>query len=208
MIQGANKLVKDYTFNVNAPLGKGQYSTVYKAQSRVDKQLYALKVMPLNEIRRDVSYAEIVENEFKIFTALEATKDSHHLVHLIEWFRTEKYLYMVTEYCDGGDMEHNLSKSGPFTECQVIEYLRQFITGYLEVHKLKIMHRDLKLSNLMLHNNKLKITDFGFSKVFDKFYDPLRHSIKGTPLTMAPQVFRGDDYTEKCDVWSIGIIVF
>ncbi len=208
MHSGTSKLVKDYIFNIDTPLGKGQFSTVYKAQNKIDKNIFALKVMPLNEINRDISFAEIVENEFKVFTALEATKTCQYIVHLIEWFRTEKYLYMVTEFCDGGDLEQYSKKKGPLPESKVIEILRQFITGYLEVHKLKIMHRDIKLSNLMLHKGKLKITDFGFSKIFEKFYEPVRHSIKGTPLTMAPQVFRGDDYTEKCDVWSLGVVLY
>eukprot|EP01017_Pseudomicrothorax_dubius_P050976 TRINITY_DN9738_c0_g1_i2.p1 TRINITY_DN9738_c0_g1~~TRINITY_DN9738_c0_g1_i2.p1 ORF type:complete len:700 (+),score=108.36 TRINITY_DN9738_c0_g1_i2:167-2266(+) len=112
------------------------------------------------------------------------------------------------EFCNGGDLQKVLQDNGPLPETKVIDYLRQFIEGYKELHQKKIMHRDLKLQNLLIHDGILKISDFGFSKLFDKFSHPVRHSIKGTPLTMSPQVFKGDAYTEKCDVWSLGIILY
>eukprot|EP01017_Pseudomicrothorax_dubius_P019534 TRINITY_DN2148_c0_g1_i5.p1 TRINITY_DN2148_c0_g1~~TRINITY_DN2148_c0_g1_i5.p1 ORF type:complete len:639 (+),score=86.01 TRINITY_DN2148_c0_g1_i5:150-2066(+) len=204
----ANKLVKNYVFNVNEPIGKGKYSTVYLAQNTEDRNLYALKVMPLAEIRQNMEYSEIIENEIKVLSYLQEVT-SPYLVHLIEWFRTEKFLYVVMEYCDGGDFEKILAtKNGPVPESRVIQLLSQFVLGYQQIHQKKIMHRDLKLSNLMLHQDRLKISDFGFSKLVEKLQNPMVHSIKGTPLTMAPQVFRGDEYSEKCDVWSLGVLLY
>ena len=70
---------------------------------------------------------------------------------------------------------------------------------------MKIIHRDLKLENILLNNNlDAKISDFGFAK----FINSIENSQAGTPLTMAPEVHNNLPYNEKCDIWSLGIIIY
>ena len=71
----------------------------------------------------------------------------------------------------------------------------------------KIVHRDLKLANILLTEDfTIKVADFGFAKLLED--NSLTSSVVGTPLTMAPEVLDNKDYDEKCDIWSLGIILF
>ena len=70
---------------------------------------------------------------------------------------------------------------------------------------MKIMHRDLKLENILLNNNlDAKLSDFGVAK----FMNNMENSCVGTPLYMAPEVKNDENYNEKCDIWSLGIIIY
>ncbi len=88
----------------------------------------------------------------------------------------------------------------------ILEALVEMHTERADIGKKKIAHRDLKPANILISaNNELKLADFGFSKDFS---DGWLKSFIGSPVTMAPEVLRRDRYTEKCDVWSLGVITY
>jgi serine/threonine protein kinase len=70
-----------------------------------------------------------------------------------------------------------------------------------------IMHRDLKPSNIMLHNGTIRLGDFGFCKSLESQRD-LAQTMLGSPIYMAPEVLRGEIYTVKADIWSLGVVVY
>jgi serine/threonine-protein kinase ULK/ATG1 len=72
---------------------------------------------------------------------------------------------------------------------------------------LRIVHRDLKLSNILIHNGEAKIADFGFSKILEA-EDQLLQTFAGSPLYMSYQILKQMNYTSKCDIWSLGIIYY
>lgn len=78
------------------------------------------------------------------------------------------------------------------------------------LYKRSIIHRDLKPENILIHNGKAKIADFGFAKVidFNKRDEAAVNTSVGTPYYMAPQIISGQEYSIKCDVWSLGIMLF
>ena len=69
------------------------------------------------------------------------------------------------------------------------------------------MHRDLKPSNILMHNGKIKLGDFGFCKSLENQRD-LAQTMLGSPIYMAPEVLRGEIYTIKADIWSLGVVVY
>ena len=72
---------------------------------------------------------------------------------------------------------------------------------------MKIVHRDLKLANILINNDLVvKLGDFGFAKHFED--NSLLQSYCGTPITMAPEILKREKYNEKCDIWSLGIILY
>lgn len=71
---------------------------------------------------------------------------------------------MVTQFCDSGDLEQLLEKKNKFSEPESVFYLKQIMSGFMELHRHKIMHRDFKLANIFLHQGNLIIGDFGFAK--------------------------------------------
>lgn len=91
-------------------------------------------------------------------------------------------------------------------EVQACKHMRQILRGYRELERLKIVHRDLKPANILTKGNCLKIADFGMSKLQEG--GELLRSHVGTPYYMSPQVLQSIHYTSKCDIWSLGVILY
>lgn len=115
-------------------------------------------------------------------------------------------IYIVMEYCDGGDVSKIIGK--PMKEESVKYYFSQLINGIKYLNEHKIIHRDIKPKNLLLTNNKqiLKICDFGLAK--DKTGLSKIYTICGSPLYMAPEMFNEKCYDDTVDIWSMGIIMY
>lgn len=75
------------------------------------------------------------------------------------------------------------------------------------LNKYSIMHRDLKPDNIFFHNGNLKLGDFGFCKTLGKEND-MASTMLGSPIYMAPEVLKGEIYTSKADIWSLGVVLF
>ncbi len=88
------------------------------------------------------------------------------------------------------------------------EALKQIVLGFRELTKIGIVHRDLKPANILVNRGLLKLADFGFAKFVDTSENALLKSCVGTPLYMAPQILRRENYSTKCDVWSVGVIFY
>lgn len=85
-------------------------------------------------------------------------------MHLYEFMETTHNYYLVIQYCNNGDLEEYLKKMGNLGEDEAVYFLMQMMNGFRILHKNKIMHRDVKLANLFLQNDKIVIGDFGFAK--------------------------------------------
>jgi serine/threonine protein kinase len=103
-------------------------------------------------------------------------------------------------------METYLKKMGKLAEEEAVYFLMQIMNGFQTLHKNKIMHRDVKLANLFLQDDKIVIGDFGFAK---QGVDVTKTKL-GTPITMAPELLSstGGVYTNKADLWSIGVCFY
>jgi len=98
--------------------------------------------------------------------------------------KTANHYYLILEFCNGGDMLGKLKKQKKIEENLVIKYLCQILTGFQTLVKHKIMHRDFKLANILLHDDNIKIADFGFSKLLNQ--EDYTTTMLGSPLNMAP----------------------
>lgn len=86
--------------------------------------------------------------------------------------------------------------------------MNQFLLGYQQIHEQGLIHRDLKPANLLLtHCNTLKIADFGFGIKAEEVLKPSKYNV-GSPLYMAPESLRRNEYSYKTDIWAIGVIFF
>jgi serine/threonine protein kinase len=127
-------------------------------------------------------------------------------VNFYEEFEELDSRFMVCEYCSGGTLEAYIEshkRKINIDECRNIIF--EIAIGVYFLHKNGMTHRDLKGDNILIHNGKYKIADFGFS-----IDDSVMQSMLGTPLYMAPEIIErpGEAYTNKVDVWSLAVILY
>jgi serine/threonine-protein kinase ULK/ATG1 len=164
-------------------------------------------------INRDFYLIEALKKELSIMKFIS----SENSVKLIEDFETEDNYNFVMELCDS-DLDEELKKNVKkkdigFNELEVYEIMTQFNNVFLKMQKERIIHRDLKLKNILIKYNKdipylgfaIKLSDFGFSKFMDS---DLTGTNLGSPATKAPEIMIGKEYNAKADLWSVGVIIF
>eukprot|EP01017_Pseudomicrothorax_dubius_P049512 TRINITY_DN9212_c0_g5_i2.p1 TRINITY_DN9212_c0_g5~~TRINITY_DN9212_c0_g5_i2.p1 ORF type:complete len:347 (-),score=110.78 TRINITY_DN9212_c0_g5_i2:109-1149(-) len=103
---------------------------------------------------------------------------------------------------------NKLQKKGRFSEEEVMDILQQICEAFLEMKKFNVIHRDLKPANILVHKDKVKIADLGFAKTVQNFQSAINTSTVGSPIYMSPQVLMRQNYSSKCDIWSLGIILY
>jgi len=141
--------------------------------------------------------------------------DHPNIVRLEEVYRSESAVYLVQELCEGGDLFHwignraECKKEGLPSEERCADIMRQLLSGMRYLHSKGIVHRDLKLENVLFKTKhadaRVKIIDFGLSKHFKA--GETHDEYVGSLYTMAPEVI-WRNYDERCDVWSLGVIAF
>ena len=186
-------------------LGEGSYGHVYKAKRLSDNNIYAVKVVDLSKLtRREI---EDSVNEIRLM----ASFTSPFLIRFYEAFCDQKRLCIVTEYAKLGDLstliERRQKKRKPFPEIMIWRFLLQLLEGLRVLHSCGVVHRDLKSANVLLSApDLLKIGDLGISTVLHQ--RQLAKTQIGTPLYLAPEVWRRLPYDQKCDMWSLGVLLF
>lgn len=135
--------------------------------------------------------------------------DHPHIIRIFEFFTDDKNFYLITEYCEGGDIFSMIQKASSFSERTAIRIMKQVINAVLYCHLNGIVHRDIKSDNILFLkndiNSPIKLIDFGISVKFEK--DTKLKEKTGTVLYIAPEVISGD-YDEKCDIWSCGVLLY
>ena len=215
-------------YRFDKEIGKGAFSMVYLATKTDTGERYAIKRIDKSFVT-DKRYKKYLNNEIFI---LNNTKHEN----IIKFFgvkSTMNYLYLIFEYCDGGDLQSCLNKymdkyNKPFPE-EIVQYImKQIISGFVYLHGREILHRHIKLENILVQfkseedkNNlnmlktDIKITDFGFSRYLKG--DNLAKSVLGNPINMDPKILRkmarieNDSdfgYDQKADIWSLGTITY
>ena len=157
-----------------------------------------------------------------------------NIVKFQEVKKTKKHYYIIMEYCNGGELSKALEKyvnkyGKPFPEELVQHFMRQIISAFKYIHERKIIHRDVKLDNILLHFENeedlknfdlmkatVKIIDFGFACKISK--TGLQYTVLGSPINMDPIILKKLNsstkkskqlgYSEKADIWSIGTICY
>ena len=210
-------------------LGKGSFGEVFLSTRKGKSQYFATKKMDRKNTDKP-SIRKYFENEIKLLNSL-----NHPNIVKLEALRaTKDHYYIVMEYVNGGCLTDCLNKykakfRNPFPE-QIVQYLmRQIVDAINYIHNLKIIHRDLKLDNIMVHfdneNDKnalnmmratIKIIDFGFAIQMSK--SELAYSALGSPINMDPLILqkftkKGGNinnlgYDSKADIWSLGTICY
>ena len=210
-------------------LGKGTFGEVYLTKKINSNNIYATKKLK-KALVDDPRYVKYFNNEISILKKLF----HENIIRLNDLKMTANHYYIIMEYCNGGSLLQNLNKykelyHHAFTE-EIVQYImRQVISAVRYIHSQKIIHRDLKLDNILvnyLNKNdfdsvnllkaKIKIIDFGFAST--KEDNLLFSTAIGSPLNMDPLILRKFNagrtqtndlyYDEKADIWSIGALCY
>ena len=212
--QTQDRNILNNRYELKKKIGEGSYGIVYKAKDlKNDNNLVAIKQVSKMKINRDLYLIEALKKELSIMRFISCDNS----VKLIEDFQTEENYNFVMELCDS-DLDDELkkyikNKKRGFNELEVYEIMTQFNKVFSKMQEEHIIHRDLKLKNIMLkYNNNIpyigfiiKLSDFGFSKFMDS---DLTGTNLGSPATKAPEIMIGKDYNAKADLWSVGVIMF
>lgn len=180
-------------------IGKGSFSKIYRGKCKKTNKEIAIKKVSLSHSKK---IKKLLKRE------IECMKDLDHpnIVKLIEVIEDSKYIYIILEYCKVGDLSKFLNKRS-LKERIAKVFLRQIAQGLFYLRQHNIVHRDLKPHNILLTEQyTLKITDFGLSKFVYK--QQMFETLCGTPLYMAPEILNYNKYTDKADLWSIGVILY
>lgn len=187
-------------------IGRGNFGTVYLVKNLAENKLYVAKKIPLDalsekEIESTISEAQLLKN-----------LDNPNIVAYKNSFSEKGTLIIVMEYCDQGDLatQIKLRKEAkkPFTEAEIMHWFVQICLAMQYIHSKRILHRDLKTSNIFITgNNCLKIGDFGISKVLQGTLEAAM-TVVGTPYYMSPEICQSKPYTLKSDIWALGCLLY
>ena len=206
-------------------IGKGNYGEVFLTQKKGRPEYYATKKM------NRVAF-EQPENKKRLLYEIQILSHLNHpnIIKYCGLKKTINHWYLITEFCNGGSLLDNLKKymstyGKPFPEV-IVQYLMKQIVGAIQyLHFNKIIHRDLKLDNILVNfpsdydknslnmmNCTIKIIDFGFATLLN---GPLTYTALGTPTNMDPTILENiktgipnAGYNKKADIWSLGTLCY
>lgn len=181
-------------------LGRGSYGTVYLIQDEKTNKKYALKKIPYKK-----DYIKSCDNELKILKIVK----SDYIVGIVEYFIKNNYLNIIMEYAPYGDLRQYMEKykNKMISDRTLKKITISVIKGLKELNKFGIIHRDIKPSNILICDNyKIKLTDFGISKIIKNKY--AAYTKIGTPYYMSPEMISGYGYSYPVDYWSLGCIIY
>ena len=196
-------MIREY--QILEKIGKGTFGTVYKVKKYNESFLYVIKQIPLNELTEE--QIKQVNTEAKLLSLI----NSNFVVKYFESFIDNYELFIVMEYCDNGDLYHFLQeqqiKSTPLKEDLVWQIFIKITLGLSTIHKMKILHRDLKTLNIFLNKDMgVKIGDLGIAKQLNQ--GSFANTLIGTPYYISPEMCEDKPYNQKSDVWALGCILY
>ncbi|KAI5622110.1 unc-51 like autophagy activating kinase 1a, partial [Silurus asotus] len=202
--------VGNFEFNRKDLVGHGAFAVVFKGRHKQRHEIeVAVKCINKKNLAKSHSFPG---KEIKILKDLK----HENIVGLLDFQEISGCVYLVMEYCNGGDLAEYLHSKGCLSEDTIRSIVKQ-IAGALSVLRNKgIVHRDLKPQNILLshsagrrvspNNICIKLADFGFARYL--WGNMMAATLCGSPMYMAPEVIMSHTYNAKADLWSVGTIVF
>ena len=189
------------SFQVLEEIGSGSFGTVYKVIKKDSNQMFAMKRLSrkLLSKKKMLKYAI---SESKIMKDL----DHKFIIKLHYSFECTNYLYLVIEYCPGGDLG-SLIESGPLPEAKARAFLAEIVVGLEYLHHHDIIYRDLKPDNILLDTNShVKLADFGIA-TNDNQKEQAISTLIGSPAYISPEILCYEQLTKASDIYALGIVM-
>ncbi|CAD8135760.1 unnamed protein product [Paramecium pentaurelia] len=195
------KVVENYT--LIEVIGSIQNGKVYKAINININSFVAIKIFEIEQFREVPKLEELTMNEILTLTII----NNPCVVKFIEILKSFHHYYFVYEYCNDSTLEAIIQEKGVQTEKVAFYYFRQLVQAFQSLVSENIILRNLKPSNIMLHNDQIKLGGFRFCKGMNAPQD-LSLTMVGSLNYMAPEILKGQEYSVKADIWSLGCVLY
>ncbi|XP_036438240.1 serine/threonine-protein kinase Nek1 isoform X2 [Colossoma macropomum] len=185
-------------------IGEGSFGKAILVRSREDGHQYVIKEIGISRM----SNKERQESRREV--AVLANMSHPNIVQYKESFEEGGCLYIVMDYCEGGDLfkKINNQKGVIFPEEQILDWFVQICLALKHVHDRKILHRDIKSQNIFLtKDGTIQLGDFGIARVLNSTVELARTCI-GTPYYLSPEICENKPYNNKSDIWALGCVLY
>jgi len=182
-------------------LGKGSYGEVILMKEKASGQLVAMKIINKESMANQAALKSLL-NEIEI----QKRVIHDNIIRLFTYVEDTKNIYIVMEYASKGSLFHFMRKKIKFAPRDSFIFFTQACSAIQFLHSHNLMHRDIKPENLLItEENILKLCDFGCCTQYDS---KGRRTFCGTLEYMAPELIKREGYTEKADIWSLGVLLY
>ncbi|KAI2536544.1 NIMA related kinase 1 [Homo sapiens] len=185
-------------------IGEGSFGKAILVKSTEDGRQYVIKEINISRM----SSKEREESRREV--AVLANMKHPNIVQYRESFEENGSLYIVMDYCEGGDLfkRINAQKGVLFQEDQILDWFVQICLALKHVHDRKILHRDIKSQNIFLtKDGTVQLGDFGIARVLNSTVELARTCI-GTPYYLSPEICENKPYNNKSDIWALGCVLY
>ena len=197
-----NSTVGFNSFTILDCLGAGSFGKVFKVRMKSNGEIYAMKVinkrflMKNNQLRYAITECNVLKQAASPF-----------ILTLYYSFQTPENLYMIIDYCPGGDMNFHIIQN-LFEEDEARFYIAELILGIEHLHELNIIYRDLKPENILINeDNHIKLADFGLAKEGVNDTQSSK-SFVGSPAYLAPEMLMRKGVGKSADLYGIGAVLY
>lgn len=204
------EVVGDFEYSKRDLVGHGAFAVVFRGRHR-QKTDWEVAIKSIN--KKNLSKSQILlGKEIKILKELQ----HENIVALYDVQELPNSVFLVMEYCNGGDLADYLQAKGTLSEDTIRVFLHQIAAAMRILHSKGVIHRDLKPQNILLSyanrrksnvsGIRIKIADFGFARYLHS--NTMAATLCGSPMYMAPEVIMSQHYDAKADLWSIGTVIY
>uniref|UniRef100_A0A2D4I342 non-specific serine/threonine protein kinase n=1 Tax=Micrurus lemniscatus lemniscatus TaxID=129467 RepID=A0A2D4I342_MICLE len=185
-------------------IGEGSFGKAILVKAKENGKQYVIKEINISKM----SNKEREESRREV--AVLANMKHPNIVLYRESFEETGCLYIVMDYCEGGDLfkKINAQKGVFFSEDQIMDWFVQICLALKHVHDRKILHRDIKSQNIFLtKDGTIQLGDFGIARVLNSTVELARTCI-GTPYYLSPEICENKPYNNKSDMWALGCVLY
>ncbi|XP_010187448.1 PREDICTED: serine/threonine-protein kinase Nek1-like, partial [Mesitornis unicolor] len=185
-------------------IGEGSFGKAILVKAKENGQQYVIKEINISKMSNKE------REEARREVAVLANMKHPNIVLYRESFEENGFLYIVMDYCEGGDLfkKINAQKGNLFSEDQILDWFVQICLALKHIHDRKILHRDIKSQNIFLtKDGTIQLGDFGIARVLNSTAELARTCI-GTPYYLSPEICQNKPYNNKSDIWALGCVLY